>query len=75
MLQQNNTKISKFSRSRKTRSQQMFKQNQKTFPSFEDEKENTPESITLKEKEQKEIDNLSRDTEDETPVTAKVGDN
>lgn len=53
----------------------MFKQNQKTFPSFEDEKENTPESITLKEKEQKEIDNLSRDTEDETPVTAKVGDN
>ena len=45
------------------------------FSSSEDEKENTPELVTLDEEEQKEIDALGRDTEDEATKTAKVEDN
>ena len=37
------------------------------FSSSEDEKEDTPELITLKEEEQKEIDAMAQDSEDETP--------
>ena len=40
------------------------------FSSSEDEKEDTPELITLEEEEQKEIDALGRDTEDEATETA-----
>ena len=45
------------------------------FSSSEDEKENTPELVTLDEEEQKEIDALGRDTEDEATRTVKVEDN
>ena len=45
------------------------------FSSSEDEKENTPELVTLDEEEQKEIDALGRDTEDEATKTVKVEDN
>ena len=45
------------------------------FSSSEDEKENTPELVTLDEEEQKEIDALGRDTEDEATKTDKVEDN
>ena len=42
------------------------------FSSSEDEKEDTPELITLEEEEQKEIDALGNDTEDEATKTTKV---
>ena len=45
------------------------------FSSSDDEKENTPELVTLNEEEQKEIDALGRDTEDEATKTDKVEDN
>ena len=45
------------------------------FSSSDDEKENTPEIVTLDEEEQKEIDALGRDTEDEATKTDKVEDN
>ena len=45
------------------------------FSSSEDEKENTPKLVTLDEEEQKEIDALGRDTEDEATRTVKVEDN
>ena len=45
------------------------------FSSSEDEKENTPELVTLDEEEQKEIDALGRDTEDEATKTDKVEEN
>ena len=44
------------------------------FSSSEDEKEDTPELITLEEEEQKEIDALGNDTEDEATTTAEVKD-
>ena len=44
------------------------------FSSSEDEKEDTPELITLEEEEQKEIDALGNDTEDEATKTTKVKD-
>ena len=44
------------------------------FSSSEDEKEDTPELITLEEEEQKEIDALGNDTEDEATITAEVKD-
>ena len=44
------------------------------FSSSEDEKEDTPELITLEEEEQKEIDALGNDTEDEATITTKVKD-
>ena len=44
------------------------------FSSSEDEKEDTPELITLEEEEQKEIDALGNDTEDEAKKTTKVKD-
>ena len=40
------------------------------FSSSEDEKEDTPELITLEEEEQKEIDALGNDTEDEATKTS-----
>ena len=43
------------------------------FSSSEDEKEDTP-VITLEEEEQKEIDALGNDTEDEATITAEVKD-
>ena len=45
------------------------------FSSSEDQKENTQELVTLDEEEQKEIDALGRDTEDEATKTVKVEDN
>ena len=39
------------------------------FSSSEDEKEDTPELVTVDEEEQKEIDALGRDTEDEATKT------
>ena len=45
------------------------------FSSSDDEKENTPEIVTLDEEEQKEIDALGRDTEDEATKTDKFEDN
>ena len=42
------------------------------FSSSEDEKENTPELVTLDEEEQKEIDALGRDTEDEATKLIKL---
>ena len=42
--------------------------------SAEDEKENTPESITLGKDEQKDIDVLARKPEDDFPDLAKVED-
>ena len=45
------------------------------FASSEDEKEDSPELLTLEEEEQKEIDALERDTGDEATETAKVEDN
>ena len=45
------------------------------FSSSEDEKEDTPELITLKEEEQKEIDAMAQDSEDEAPNSAKIEDN
>ena len=45
------------------------------FSSSEDQKEDTPELITLEEEEQKAINALRRDTEDEATKTAKVEDN
>ena len=44
------------------------------FSSSEDEKEDTPELITLEEEEQKEIDALGNDTEDEATITAEAKD-
>ena len=44
------------------------------FSSSEDEKEDTPELITLEEEEQKEIDALGNDTEDEATKATKVKD-
>ena len=44
------------------------------FSSSEDEKEDTPELITLEEEEQKEIDALGNDTEDEATITTEVKD-
>ena len=44
------------------------------FSSSEDEKEDTPELITLEEEEQKEIDALGNDTEDEATKTTNVKD-
>ena len=44
------------------------------FSSSEDEKEDAPELITLEEEEQKEIDALGNDTEDEAAITTKVKD-
>ena len=44
------------------------------FPSSKDEKEDTPELITPEEEEQKEIDALGNDTEDEATITTKVKD-
>ena len=44
------------------------------FSSSEDEKEDTPELITLEEEEQKETDALGNDTEDEATKTTKVKD-
>ena len=44
------------------------------FSSSEDEKEDTPELITQEEEEQKEIDALGNDTEDEATKTTKVKD-
>ena len=41
------------------------------FSSSEDEKEDTPELITLEEEEQKEIDALGNDTEDEATKNYK----
>ena len=44
------------------------------FSSYENEKEDTPELITLEEEEQKEIDALGNDTEDEATKTTKLKD-
>ena len=44
------------------------------FSSSEDEKEDTPELITLEEEEQKEIDAMAQDSEDETPNFEKMQD-
>ena len=44
------------------------------FSSSEDEEEDTPELITLKEEEQKEIDAMAQDSEDETPNFEKMQD-
>ena len=44
------------------------------FSSSEDEKEDTPELITLEEEEHTEIDALGNDTEDEATTTAEVKD-
>ena len=43
------------------------------FSSSEDEKEYTPELITLEEEEQKEIDAMAKDSEDENQDPAKMG--
>ena len=44
------------------------------FSSSEDEKEYTPELITLEEEEQKEIDAMAKDSEDENPDPAENGE-
>ena len=58
----------------KPEASKIFKKISTLFSSSEDEKEYTPELITLEEEEQKEIDAMAKDSEDENPDPAENGE-
>ena len=68
-------KISPYKHPGKPEASKYLRKIKQFFSSSEDEKEDTPELVTLDEEEQKEIDALGRDTEDEATKTDKVEDN
>ena len=57
----------------KPEASKIFKKISTFFSSSEDEKEYTPELITLEEEEQKEIDAMAKDSEDEIQIQQKMG--
>ena len=58
----------------KSEASKILKKISTLFSSSEDEKEYTPELITLEEEEQKEIDAMAKDSEDENPDPAENGE-